>query len=103
MLTYRLKCNHPAHGPEYIPCLHPSFIRDFGSSFKSLKSLCVEDVDGDGWQGLTEMIARNGQELRVLNLEAISEKDPFASIVGLGTMFPTLKKLECVRIDVYLT
>lgn len=94
-----IKFTHPPHGPEFIPTLSPSFLRLFLPYIANMECLSVEDIDVNSWYLLLEGLATYGSEIKILNLEAISEKDKYHSTVGLSTVFPNLKKLECIRMD----
>lgn len=67
--------------------------------FEQLESLTVDDVDEDGWPILTEALERYGRNIKVLNLEACGEKEPFQGKKSLSSIFSTMDKLECLRLD----
>jgi hypothetical protein len=94
-----IKFVHPPHGTEYIPTLRPWLIKKFENYLEQFESVAVEDVDEDGWPLLVDALIRRGSNLKVLSLEACSEKEAFGSKKGLSALFPFLDKLECLRID----
>lgn len=94
-----IKFIHPPHGSEYIPTLRPWLIKVFQKYLDRFVSLGVEDVDEDGWPVMVDALIEKGSNLKILSLEACSEKEAFGSKKGLSSLFPFLDKLECLRID----
>ncbi|KAL2917054.1 hypothetical protein HK105_203486 [Polyrhizophydium stewartii] len=90
---------HPPHGDEYIPTLMPSLVNRMRRVLSRMDTIAVEDVDEDAWIPLVHAIADNCPNVRHLNLEAIPEKDPYASELGLTYLFENVPKLECLRLD----
>lgn len=94
-----LKYKHPAHGHDFIPTLHPALVKASRKHYTLLDTITADDIGEESWPLLIEGLANYGSNIRVLNLEACNEKDPYGSKRGMATVFPHLKKLECIRLD----
>ncbi|EGF83124.1 hypothetical protein BATDEDRAFT_34000 [Batrachochytrium dendrobatidis JAM81] len=90
---------HPPHGEEHIPTLRPTLIQSLRPILSQLEAITVEDVDEDCWIPLLRAISDNCSNIRHLSLEAISEKEQYASNVGLVYLFESVPKLEYIRMD----
>ncbi|KAJ3276451.1 hypothetical protein HDV01_005074 [Terramyces sp. JEL0728] len=94
-----LKFNHPVHGPDFLPTLAPSIVLQSRPYISQLQNLSVNDVHKNSWPLLLDALKQEGYNLKVLSLEACSELEPFTSKIGLSTIFPALRNLECLRLD----
>lgn len=99
LLTVSVKYNHPAHGNEFIPTLQSVTVEKSRVLFPQLTHIATDDIHREAWPTFITALADQAQNLKILNIEACSEKDPFMSTRGLATVFPSLKKLECIRLD----
>ncbi|KAJ1567246.1 hypothetical protein HK405_006623, partial [Cladochytrium tenue] len=73
--------------PELAPLLH------------RIESLSVEDVHSSSWPHLLAAIRYYASNLRLLNLEAVGNQDAFDHSQNLSLVFPSLTKLEFLRLD----
>ncbi|KAJ3322385.1 hypothetical protein HDV06_003105 [Boothiomyces sp. JEL0866] len=94
-----MKFNHPLHGQDFLPTLSPLIIRQCKSYFSQLQYFGVNDVDKKCWPLLLDALKYEGYNIKVLSIEACSELEPYTSKTGLSTIFPSLRNLECLRLD----
>lgn len=82
-----------------MPTVSPRMVTQLTPYFPQLQSFSVNDIDKKSWPFLLQALKTAGYNLKVLSLEACSELDTFTSQTGLSTIFPSLRNLECLRLD----
>jgi hypothetical protein len=81
-----------------IPLEFPHVVT-FSTLLSNLTSLQIEDANEESWPQICKLLRFTCGNLRSLNVEAIGSMDAFESEATLEGVFPSMPKLEFVRLD----
>ncbi|KAJ3030602.1 hypothetical protein HDV00_008764 [Rhizophlyctis rosea] len=100
-LLPNLKSLHIRHSNlnEPGPPLDASILTSLEPFVSTLTSITIEDVDAPCWPDLCRILREDGQNLRHLNIEAVTDIDAFESTSDLSDVFPGMKELNFCRLD----